>query len=669
MFRSISKNISYQRSFINTNILRGFCEKKLPGPTIGIDLGTTNSCVAVMEGSEPKVLVNSEGERTTPSVITWDSENQRVVGSVARSQAAINPKNTLYATKRLIGRRYDEPAVKELIGSSSYKIVRAPNGDAWCEVNGKSISPSEAGSYILTKMKETAESHFGKPVKKAVVTVPAYFNDAQRQATKDAGRIAGLHVERIINEPTAAALAYGVGNTDKGAEKIVAVYDLGGGTFDISILELDNGVFEVKATNGDTFLGGEDFDVRLLEHLKEEFKKKEGVDLSSDHVAVQRLREAAEKCKKELSSTVKANIQIPYLANKNGTPLHLNMSITRAQYDKLVADLVQRTIPPCETCLKDAGISKGDINEVLLVGGMTRTPKVAEIVEKFYGKAPFKGVNPDESVALGAAIQGGILEGNYSDMILLDVTSLSLGIETMGGVFTRLIEKNTTIPTKKSQVFSTAADGQTEVDIKVLQGEREMASDNQLLGQFKLSGFPPAPKGVPQIEVTFDIDANGIVHVSARDKGTGKENDIRIKSSGGLSDAEIQRILKEAEEHAEEDKKKKSLIEMKNRAEGVIDECNKNLKEHKQHVDSDGEAKLKDAMRTVEDKMTSSQDTEEIRQAIDSLQEVQLKVFESAYKNQNASNASNAGSSDNQQTSDKSAEDAEYKEVDDKDKK
>ena len=615
-----------------------------------------------MEGSEPKVLVNSEGERTTPSVITWDSEGQRVVGSVARSQAAINPQNTLYATKRLIGRKYSEESVKEIQKTCSYKIVAAPNGDAWCEVNGKKISPSEAGSYILSKMKETAESHFNKPIKKAVVTVPAYFNDAQRQATKDAGRIAGLHVERIINEPTAAALAYGVGNADKSSEKIVAVYDLGGGTFDISILELDEGVFEVKATNGDTFLGGEDFDIRLLEHLKDEFEKKEGYDLSSDPVAKQRLREAAEKAKKELSSTVKANINIPYLANKNGTPLHLNTTITRAQYDKLVGDLITRTIAPCETCLKDAGISKKDINEVLLVGGMTRTPKVIETVEKFYGKAPFKGVNPDESVAVGAAIQGGILDGGFSDMILLDVTSLSLGIETHGGVFTRLIEKNTTIPTKKSQVFSTAADGQTEVEIKVLQGEREMAADNQILGQFKLSGFPPAPKGVPQIEVTFDIDANGIVHVSARDKGTGKENDIRIKSSGGLSDAEIQRILKEAEEHAEEDKKKKSLIEMKNKGESVVDECHKNLKDHAKFVDAEGESKLKDAIKELEDKMASSSDPDEIRQAIDSVQEVQLKTFEKAYKS--GTESSQGGESQEN----KGAEDAEYKEVEDKKK-
>jgi len=616
-----------------------------------------------MEGSEAKVLVNSEGERTTPSVISWDSDGQRVVGSVARSQAAINPKNTLYATKRLIGRKYNDPVVKELQQSCAYNIVRGPNGDAWCEVNGKKISPSEAGSYILSKMKETGEAYFNQPVKKAVITVPAYFNDAQRQATKDAGQIAGLHVERIINEPTAAAFAYGFANLDKTQEKTVAVYDLGGGTFDISILELAGDVIEVKATNGDTFLGGEDFDVRILDFLKEEFKKKEGMDLSDDPVAIQRLREAAEKAKKELSATVKANINIPYIANKNGTPLHLNTTLSRAQYEKLVDDLIDRTIPPCETCLKDAGIKKGDIDEVLLVGGMTRTPKVASVVEKLYGKVPYKGVNPDESVAVGAAIQGGILDGHYSGIVLLDVTPLSLGIETMGGVFTRLIEKNTVIPTKKSQIFSTAADGQTEVDVKVLQGEREMANDNQLLGQFKLSGFPPAPKGVPQIEVTFNIDSNGIVHVSARDKGTGKENDIRIKSSGGLSEADIKRILREAEEHAEEDKRKKSIIETKNRAESVIDECRKNMKEHKQYVDKEGETKLKAAIHTLEEKMASSEDSDEIKQAIDSLQEVQLKVFEKAYKNQSGSSQSS------QEHDHPNAEDADYREVDDKDKK
>ena len=603
------------------------------GRIVGIDLGTTNSCVAVMEGSEPKVLVNSEGERTTPSVVAWDSEGQRVVGSVARSQAAINPQNTLYATKRLIGRNFDEEAVKELIKSTSYKIVKAPNGDAWCQANGKQISPSEAGSYVLSKMKETAESHFGGSVQRAVVTVPAYFNDAQRQATKDAGRIAGLLVERIINEPTAAALAYGIGNVGKSDEKIVAVYDLGGGTFDISILMLDNGVFEVKATNGDTFLGGEDFDVRLLDHLKGEFQKKEGFDLSNDHVAIQRLREVAEKAKRELSSSAKANINIPYLANKNGTPLHLNTSITRAQYDKLVDDLVERTIPPCEICLKDAGVSKSDINEILLVGGMSRTPKVISAVEKFYGKSPFKGVNPDESVALGAAIQGGILEGSYGGLVLLDVTPLSLGTENHTGAFVRMIEKNTAIPTKKSHIFTTVDDGQKDVRFKVLQGEREMGCDNRLLGEFTLTGLPPLPRGVPQIEVTFDIDANGIVHVSAKDKGTGRQNEIRIRSSGGLSDAEIQRILREAEDHAEEDKRKKAAIETRNRAESLIDECHKNMKEHKQFIDAEGETKLKELIRELEEKMAST-NSEEISQAITNLQEFQMKVFESGYKSQ-----------------------------------
>ena len=616
-----------------------------------------------MEGSEPTVIVNSEGERTTPSVISWDSEGQRVVGSVARNQAALNPQNTLFATKRLIGRKYTDAVIADIQKTSPYKIVRAPNGDAWTEViiNGqpKKISPSECGSYILSKMKETAEGHFGKSIKKAVVTVPAYFNDAQRQATKDAGRIAGLHVERIINEPTAAALAYGIQKMEKGEEKIVAVYDLGGGTFDISILELDpNGVFEVRATNGDTFLGGEDFDNRILQYLQKEFQTKEGVDISKDTTAVQRLKEAAEKAKKELSSTVKTNVNVPYIANKNGVPVHLNMPLTRAQFEKLVDDLITRTIPPCEICLKDAGVSKKEISEVLLVGGMTRTPKVIQAVEKFYEKAPFKGVNPDESVALGAAIQGGILEGSVNDMVLLDVTPLSLGIETQGGIFTRLIPKNTTIPTKKSNVFSTAADGQTEVEIKIFQGEREIAEKNKLLGQFKLSGFPPAPKGVPQIEVTFDIDANGIVHVSAKDKATGKENDIRIKSSGGLSEAEIQRMQKEAEENAESDKKRRDLVEIKNKADSTIDDVNKHMKDFKQYVDAEGEQKLKEAIKNLEDKVNDeNEDVEAINEAIGNLQEIQLKVFEVAYKEGKSADPNNNNSNNE-------SNDADYKEVD-----
>jgi molecular chaperone DnaK len=655
MLRNIIKN----RSLIST--ASRYCSSNIPGPCIGIDLGTTNSCVGAMEGSEPVVIVNSEGERTTPSVISWDSDGQRVVGSVARNQAALNPQNTLFATKRLIGRKFTDPVIADIQKSVPYKIVRAPNGDAWVEViiNGqpKKLSPSECGSYVLSKMKETAEAHFGKPVKKAVVTVPAYFNDAQRQATKDAGRIAGLNVERIINEPTAAALAYGIQKMEKGEEKIVAVYDLGGGTFDVSILELDpNGVFEVRATNGDTFLGGEDFDNRILKFLQSEFQKAEGIDISNDTTAVQRLKEAAEKAKKELSSTVKTNVNVPYIASKNNTAVHLNIPLTRAQFEKLVDDLIQRSIPPCEICLKDAGISKKEINEVLLVGGMTRTPKVVQTVEKFFDKAPFKGVNPDESVALGAAIQGGILEGSVNDMVLLDVTPLSLGIETQGGIFTRLIPKNTTIPTKKSQIFSTAADGQTEVEIKIFQGEREIAEKNKLLGQFKLSGFPPAPKGVPQIEVTFDIDANGIVHVSARDKATGKENDIRIKSSGGLSEAEIQRMQREAEENAESDKRKREIVEIRNKADSTIDDVNKHMKDFKQYVDAEGEQKLKEAIKNLEDKMNESEDPEVINEAIGTLQETQLKVFEVAYKEQ-SKNSSESSSQSN-------TNDADYKEVD-----
>jgi len=644
MLRNLCRS-SLTRTALNYS--RSYSGKNLSGPIIGIDLGTTNSCVAVMEGSEPRVLVNAEGDRTTPSVIAWDSEGERVVGVVARRQAATNPTNTLYATKRLIGRKFDDPIVEELRKTVAFKVIRAASGDAWVEANNKKISPSEAGSYVLTKMKETAEAYLGKTVNRAVVTVPAYFNDAQRQATKDAGTIAGLQVERIINEPTAAALAYGIGGGDKQNDKIIAVYDLGGGTFDISILELDNGVFEVKATNGDTFLGGEDFDAVLLNHILAEFKKQNGVDLSKDTVAIQRLREAAEKAKKELSSTIKTTINVPYVANVNGTPLHLDMTLTRAQYEKLVDPLIERTLKPCSICLKDAGVSKGDINEILLVGGMTRTPKVVSTVETFYGKQAYKGVNPDESVAIGAAIQGGILEGSFSDIVLIDVTPLSLGIETQGGVFTRLLQKNTTIPTKKSQVFTTAADGQVEVEIKVLQGEREMAEDNQVLGSFKLSGFPPAPKGVPQIEVTFDIDANGIVHVTARDKATGKANDIRIKSSGGLSDKDIQRILREAEEHAEQDRRRKEGIEIANKAESIIDNVNKQLKEFAQYVDKDAEAKIQASIAALQEKIAAKAENEEISKAIGELQELQLTAFESAYKNQGGAKSEKEESKEN----------------------
>jgi len=621
------------------NILyRSYSTSKLPGPVIGIDLGTTNSCVAVMEGSEPKVIVNAEGDRTTPSVVAWDSEGERVVGVVARRQAATNPANTLYATKRLIGRKFDDPMVDELRKNVAFSIVRAPNGDAWTEVNGKKISPSEAGSYILTKMKETAESFLGKQVYKAVVTVPAYFNDAQRQATKDAGKLAGLSVERIINEPTAAALAYGISGND--SEKVIAVYDLGGGTFDISILDMDGGVFEVKATNGDTFLGGEDFDSHLLQYILGEFKKQNGVDLSKDTVAIQRLREAAEKAKKELSTTVKTSINVPYVANVNGQPLHLDMSLTRAQYEKLVDPLIEKTLKPCATCLKDAQVTKSDINEILLVGGMTRTPKVVSVVEEFYGKKAFKGVNPDESVALGAAIQGSILEGSFTDLMLVDVTPLTLGIEVQGGVFSRLIPKNTTIPTKQSQVFTTAADGQTEVDIKVFQGERDMAEDNKLLGSFKLVDIPPAPKGVPQIEVSFDIDVNGIIDVTAVDKATKRKADIRIKSSGGLTDKEIEKILKEAEQHAEQDKKKREAIEIANKAEGIIADIQKQLIKHKEYVDAEGEEKIQKKITELQEKVNAKADSDEIHKDIGELQSLQLKVFESAYKNQSSKSSS-----------------------------
>jgi len=618
---------------------------KVGGPCIGIDLGTTNSCVAVMEGSTPRVIENAEGQRTTPSVVAWTDDGQRIVGLPAKRQAATNPTGTLYATKRLIGRTFDDPMTQQSIKTSPYKIVRGKNGDAWVEVKNKQYSPSEVASFVLTKMKETAERHLGKTVQKAVITVPAYFNDSQRQATKDAGRIAGLQVERIINEPTAAALAYGLNKNNE--EKIIAVYDLGGGTFDVSILEIDKGVFEVKATNGDTFLGGEDFDSALLKYFLNEYKKQSGIDLSNDRMAIQRLREAAETAKIELSSTIQSTINLPYITADASGPKHLNMTITRAQFENLVGGLIDKTADPCKLCLKDAGLQTKDISEVILVGGMTRVPKVVDLVRNIFGKEPYKGVNPDEAVSIGAAIQAGVLEGEFTGLLLLDVTPLSLGIETLGGVMTKLIPRNSTIPTKKSQIFSTAADGQTQVEIKVLQGEREMADDNKVLGNFNLTGIPPAPKGVPKIEVTFDIDANGIVHVSAKDKATNKEADIRIQSSGGLSEADIQRMVKEAEQFRESDVKRKQLTENRNHAESIIYDTNKNLSEFKDHVSEEDAKSLREQITKLEE-VARGEDPDAIKAECDSLQRNSLKAFESAYKSKAAQNDSNSGNNANE---------------------
>ena len=597
---------------------------------IGIDLGTTNSCVAVMDGKEPKVIENAEGARTTPSMIAFTDEAERLVGQSAKRQAVTNPEGTLYAIKRLIGRRFDDPMTKRDKEMVPYEIVKADNGDAWVRVGGTNYSPSQISAFILQKMKETAEAYLGEPVSEAVVTVPAYFNDAQRQATKDAGKIAGLEVLRIINEPTAASLAYGL---DKGKGGIIAVYDLGGGTFDISILEIGDGVFEVKATNGDTFLGGEDFDMRLVDYLAEEFHKEQGIDLRKDRLALQRLKDSAEKAKIELSSALQTEINLPFITADSSGPKHLTMKLTRAKLEVVVGDLIERTIGPCKAALKDAGLNAGEIVEVVLVGGMTRMPMVTETVKNFFGREPHKGVNPDEVVAMGAAIQAGVLKGDVKDVLLLDVTPLSLGIETLGGVFTRLIERNTTIPTKKSQVFSTAEDNQGAVTIRVHQGEREMAADNKLLGQFDLVGLPPSPRGVPQIEVAFDIDANGIVNVSAKDKGTNREQQIRIQASGGLAEADIERMVKEAEAHASEDQARRALVEARNQADVLLHSTEKNLKEFGEAVSAEERQQIEndlEALRNAKD----GDDLAAIQSKIEALSNAAMKLGEAMYKAQ-----------------------------------
>jgi molecular chaperone DnaK len=639
---------------------------------IGIDLGTTNSCVAVMEGGKPKVIENAEGARTTPSVVAFTKDGERLIGQPAKRQAVTNPDNTVFAVKRLIGRRFDDPITKKDTELVPYKIVKGPNGDAWVHAGGKDYSPSQISAFILQKMKETAEAYLGEPVTQAVITVPAYFNDAQRQATKDAGQIAGLEVLRIINEPTAAALAYGLEKQDG---KTIAVYDLGGGTFDISTLEIGDGVFEVKSTNGDTFLGGEDFDAKIVDYLADKFKAKEGIDLRGDRLALQRLKEAAEKAKIELSSAASTEINQPFItARMEGgqtTPLHLVETITRADLEKLVADLVNRTLAPCKKALKDAGLTAKDISEAVLVGGQTRMPRVREVVKEFFGKEPHVGVNPDEVVAMGAAIQAGVLQGDVKDVLLLDVTPLSLGIETLGGVFTRMIDRNTTIPTKKSQVFSTADDNQSAVTIRVFQGEREMAGDNKILGQFDLVGIPPAPRGVPQIEVTFDIDANGIVNVSAKDKGTGKEQQIRIQASGGLKDEDIDKMVKEAEQFAEEDKKRRAEAEAKNNAESLIHSTEQQLKEHGDKVSAEVKTEIETALAEAKTAVESG-DAEAMTEKANALTQAAMKLGQAVYEQQQAQaqpeGADGAEAGASEASGDEEVVDAEFSEVDEEPK-